>query len=208
MKPCNRLQILSALLVLTAGQWGYSQKADSIAPSDSLALATNPTAPAKVTQDTVLSDSAKKAFVLNAALGKQLFEGNVSFINGGPNCISCHNVTAPGVTPGGLLAKDLTHVFARLGEAGLPPILNSTPFPAMATAYRNKPLDPTEVIALTAFFKDVEQTVAPSEPAPDHTLLLAGGGLGILVWFGLIGAIWFKRKKTSVKKDIYDRQIR
>ncbi len=206
MRPRNLLKILPCLLLLVAGQWGYGQTPDSAATGDS--LLPQPASAVLSQPDTVLSDSARKAIAANVALGKQLFDGTVSLLNGGPTCISCHNISAPGVPPGGLLAKDLTHVFGRLGAAGLPPILTSTPFPAMAIAFRNKPLDPTEVVALTAFFKDVEQTALASEPSPDHTLLLAGGSIGIVIWFGLIAGIWYNRKKTSVKKDIYDRQIR
>jgi cytochrome c peroxidase len=206
MRPRNRLLILAALLLWAVTTVGFAQQADSAAAKDSVQPAPAATA-APAAAAPILSDSARKAIAANIVLGRALFEGTTALNNGGPTCISCHNVTAPGMAPGGLLAKDLTHVYGRLGEAGLPPILNSTPFPAMASAYRNKPLEPAEVVALTAFFKNVEQTVPATEPTPDHTWLLAGGSAGIVLWFGLIAAIYFNRKKTSVKKDIFDRQV-
>src|SRR5688572_7414156 len=42
--------------------------------------------------------------------GEKFFTGEKSFFNGGPSCISCHDVAAPGVM-GGYLAKDLTDVY-------------------------------------------------------------------------------------------------
>lgn len=155
-----------------------------------------------------MSDSAKAALASNAALGKALFLGSTTLENGGPSCISCHNVGAEGMPDGGLLAKDLTHSFARLGEAGIPSILKSTPFPAMATAYANKPMTNEEVSQLTAFFQQVETTAVDGEPTVQHGTLLIGGSIGFVAWLGLIFGIYFKRKKESVKADIFKRQAR
>lgn len=195
MKPRNVIAItfLQAAMMLPQAVFGQQSANPATAAKDSL--------------QAPLSDSALNALNINAATGRAIFTGDAQLTHGGPSCISCHNVTAADLPPGGLLAKDLTHVYGRLGEAGLPPILSSTPFPAMASAYRNKPLTPEEVTALTAFFQKVEREVPAAEPTADHSMLLVGGSVGATIWFGLIGIIWANRKRKSVKHDIYKRQI-
>lgn len=84
-------------------------------------------------------------------VGKLLYSGKERLANGGASCVSCHNVTHDELISGGLLAKDLTKAFTRLGDAGLSSIISSSPFPAMAVAYQNNPLDSVEVVQLTAF---------------------------------------------------------
>lgn len=60
--------------------------------------------------------------------GKLLFSGKTSFANGGASCISCHNVTNDELISGGLLAKDLTKAYTRMGDAVLSSIISSSPF--------------------------------------------------------------------------------
>lgn len=140
--------------------------------------------------------------------GKNLFMGSTAFVNGGASCISCHNVNYTGVIPGGLLAKDLTASHSRLGgDAGLMAILNAPPFPAMTQAYNGKPITEQEIAALTAFLYKVDkdtanQTVSTMDP------LLYGGVAGAAGLFVLVYFVWIVRKKNTVKKDIYDRQIK
>ena len=53
----------------------------------------------------------------DVARGRALFTGNAGLKNGAVPCLSCH--TARGAAAGiggGLFARDLTHVFARLGD--------------------------------------------------------------------------------------------
>lgn len=140
------------------------------------------------------------------AQGKGLFDGSVSFANGGPSCISCHNVNYPNMLVGGLLAKDLTDCFERLGGgAGISGILTSPPFPAMTESFKNNPLTQDEIDALVVFLEDAnKQKAAPAGGNP----LLVGGLIGFVVIFGLILLIWNKRKKSNVKQDILDRQIK
>ena len=159
----------------------------------------------EIAQNEPLSDSAKAALATNAALGKDLFLGSTALENGGPSCISCHNISAEDIPDGGLLGKDLTHCFSRLGEAGIPSMLKLPP-PAMASAYKNKPVSDEEISQLTAFFQQVETTAAEGEPATRHSTLLIGGSVGLILWLGLIFGIYSKRKKESVKADIFKRQ--
>lgn len=141
-------------------------------------------------------------------LGKNLFIGSNALSNGGVACIACHNVSYTGVIPGGLLAKDLTTAHSRLGgDAGILGILGAPPFPAMTQAYKGKAITETEIAALTAFLNKVDKDTANQVASSPNLLLYGGiGGLGgILI---LIYLLWFVRKKETVKKDIYDRQLK
>lgn len=55
--------------------------------------------------------------------GKLLFSGEERFASGGVSCICCHNVTNDELISGGLLAKDLTKAFSRMGDAGVSSII-------------------------------------------------------------------------------------
>lgn len=138
-------------------------------------------------------------------VGKLLYSGKERLANGGASCVSCHNVTHDELISGGLLAKDLTKAFTRLGDAGLSSIISSSPFPAMAVAYQNNPLDSVEVVQLTAFLKHADSVSAEQEVKSGTSLFILGGGGGTIILFLLIGLIWAKRLRTSVKEDIYNR---
>lgn len=140
------------------------------------------------------------------AKGKAYYEGSNAFKNGGASCISCHNVNYAGLMQGGLLAKDLTNSFGRLGgSAGISGILTAPPFPAMTSAFKNNPLTPEEIDALSAFLQDADKPNTKAAAGAD--ILFVGGFAAFVGIFGLIIVIWNKRKKNHVKKDIYDRQI-
>ena len=146
----------------------------------------------------------------DANFGKEYFTGELSLKHGGPSCISCHNVENDELTSGGVLAKDLTNVYERMGDAGLAGILGSPPFPAMAIAYENYQLDSAEIVKLTAFLKRADKV---SEDQQDLTMdgdniLLLGGGGGLVLLFLIIGLHWNTRIKTNTKHDIYRRTIK
>jgi mono/diheme cytochrome c family protein len=140
------------------------------------------------------------------AEGKKYFTGEKSFFNGGPTCISCHDVNADGVV-GGYLAKDLTDVYTRLGEAGIMAMITNAPFPAMNAAYKNNPVTAPEQKNLAAFLKSVSANQPENRSSSVITFLAFGFGgfFGLLI---LIMLIWNKRKKHSVKEQIFARQIR
>ena len=135
------------------------------------------------------------------ALGRSLFEGTTSLANGGPPCISCHNVRGIGVIGGGTLAKDLTFVYARLGDDGLESALGTTPFPLMKDIYAGakKPLRPSEAYALKAFLYDVHRDGTP--PSPDHDFVYLGV-VGLAGSLGMVGLAWSGRMKGQVRKGI------
>ena len=75
----------------------------------------------------------------------------------------------------------------------------------MAVAYQNNPLDSVEVVQLTAFLKHADSVSAEQEVKSGTSLFILGGGGGTIILFLLIGLIWAKRLRTSVKEDIYNR---
>ena len=140
--------------------------------------------------------------------GLHLFSGEKRFINSGPSCISCHHINNNQLVSGGLLAKDLTNVFERMGDAGLTGILGAPPFPAMAVAYKNNELDSVEIVQLTAFLKHASNVGNNQEVKSGVDIFVVGGGGGLILLFLLITLYWKNRLKHSVKHDIYKRQIK
>lgn len=144
----------------------------------------------------------------NANWGREYFEGSRSFKNGGPACITCHNVTYDGVIPGGRLAKDLTSVYDRMGDVTI--WLENPAFPAMTASYANHPLLNTvnnpERSSLSAFLEHVNAVKDEQKAATGNDLFLVGGVGGLIGILILISLLWMKRKKQMVKKDIFARQ--
>lgn len=140
--------------------------------------------------------------------GMQLFTGEKSFSAKGASCISCHNISNDELISGGLLAKDLTNVYARMGDAGLAGILGAPPFPAMATAYEGSELDSTEIAQLTAFLKYADEVSEKQEEKSGASIFILGGGSGLILLFILIALHWSRRLRNTVKHDIYKRQIK
>jgi len=136
--------------------------------------------------------------------GKSLFEGTLALKNGGPSCISCHHVKYPDLMQGGLLAKDLTEVYTRLGS-GVGGFISSGGSGAMKAAFENNPITQEEADALAAFFQDaVKSSHFLQKDKSDH--LLTGGFIAFVIFLTAIALIWFRRKKHSVKKNYHERQ--
>jgi len=141
------------------------------------------------------------------AFGLKLFSGENRLENGGPSCITCHNVQHTDLIAGGLLAKDLTKVYERMGAAGLNGILSSPPFPAMNASYKDNQLTEKEIFQLSAFFSDasVNNIYQKKRSYNDNLLLYGGGGafatIAIIIFF-----LFLERKRKCVKEDIYKRQ--
>jgi len=141
-------------------------------------------------------------------LGRNLFQGTTRLENGGPPCNSCHDVVNDAVIGGGVLAKELTTVFGRLGEPGVRAILGNAPFPVMGQAYEDRPLVDSEIVALVGFLQDSDREKKLQQPR-DYGVKLAGtGAVGVVLLLGLYTAFWSRRKKASVYTEIYDRQIK
>ncbi len=151
------------------------------------------------------SDIASEEEIL---LGQHIFEGNKRLANGGAACIFCHNLNTDRIIPGGLLAKDLTTVYTRMGgDAGLTGILNAPPFPAMTEAYKNKPMTESEIYAVVSFLNKVEKE-STTQTATATNPLLKYGFIGFAMWVGIVFLVWFRRKKYAVNKRIFERQVK
>jgi mono/diheme cytochrome c family protein len=142
---------------------------------------------------------ASEATPSEVAMGRELFEGTRTLTNNGAPCISCHNVRGIGPLGGGTLAKDLTFVFARLGDSGLSSALATTPFPLMKDIFTKKPLTPSEQYQLKAFFYSVHRDGTP--PETDHNFLYVGF-LGLGASLGLLGAAWSGRMRRGIRQRI------
>ena len=142
------------------------------------------------------------------ARGQDLFQGLIRLENRGPACNSCHHVENDAVIGGGVLAKDLTAVFGRMGGSGVGAILGQPPFPVMQAAYDGRALTGEEKFALIAFLEYADAQQAFQTPRDFGMNLFVsgfGGFVGLMILFSLI---WMRRKKRSVNEDIYERQVR
>ncbi len=153
----------------------------------------------------IVEEVSSEGLTTSAKRGLDLFQGGEPLKNGGPACITCHNVTNDEVVPGGLFAKDLTDVYERMGE-GLAGWLIAPPFPAMADSYNNNPLDSMERVDLTAFFKYANETKEDQTLNSGFSLMLFGGIFGLACILVLVQFLWGGRKRKMVKKEIFDRQ--
>ncbi|MCP4869907.1 MAG: c-type cytochrome [Proteobacteria bacterium] len=140
-------------------------------------------------------------------LGQDLFTGETRLAHGGPSCISCHDVTNDAIIGGGILARELTTVFGRLGGNGVRAILGSPPFPVMQAAYEDRSLEEAEVVALVSFLEQVSSEQSNHLPRDTGLKLAASGAVGTVLLLLLYSLIWGNRKRGSVNQAIYDRQV-
>jgi cytochrome c2 len=139
--------------------------------------------------------------------GQLLFSGTNRMSEGGPGCISCHNVKNNKLIGGGLLAKDLTDAYSRMNEAGIKAILTSPPFPAMKEAYQNNPLTEEEAYNLTAFLKFADEEQFGQHARDWQQYFLIAGVLGFVLLMGVFSMTWAYRRKRPINQKIYDRQV-
>jgi len=143
---------------------------------------------------------ATEATAEDIELGRKLFIGEVAFANGGPPCISCHNVNgASDLVGGGLLAKDLTQVFSRLGDEGLDASLRNPQFPVMNRIFvEEKKLTPEEVFAVRAYLYDVHLQAPEASENYTVPLLAAVGTLLVII---ILNVFWSRRLR-GVRRTI------
>ncbi len=151
--------------------------------------------------------------------GKAYFQGDKSFSGGGPSCISCHNVNAEGVMPGGLLAKDLTTLYGT-DEEGNPRVgpgfvgFLEGGISSMEAAYGDAFITDGKTDAEIAEIEHEKEALgAFFDSVKDNEPKKAGFGLhwmfgipGLIILLGLIFVIWKDRKKRGVKDGIFMRQ--
>lgn len=139
--------------------------------------------------------------------GRALFSGTQKLINGGPSCIACHNVKDDNTISGGGLAVDLSDVYDRLGNAGVDAMIIGLPFPQMKSSYQDHLIEAEESRQITAFLKEVSEQRFYQYGTSYQRILLMGGIAGAFLLMGIFPLFWYKRKKESVNKRIYERQI-
>ncbi len=139
----------------------------------------------------------------DAVRGRALFTGGLALKGGGVPCLSCHTVAgAAGMVGGGRLAKDLTHVFARLGDEGLDRALASPAFPLMNKVFVDHPLDPAEVFAIRAY---LYKSNLGAPPAGEDTLSIGlFAGIAAIAALVLLNALWARRLK-GVRKPLVEK---
>lgn len=177
------------------GILGYIKEASGGAPGGEVAAQTPPPVEVEATQDEIDQ-------------GSYLFQGKLRFSNGGPSCIACHHVKNDAIIAGGILAKELTAVFSRVGGDGVRAILGSAPFPVMQAAYKNKPFTEEEIRYLMAFLKNADKQQMYQQPINYGWRMLAAGCGGVVLLFGFFSLVGCQRKRQSVNQAIYDRQIK
>ncbi len=131
------------------------------------------------------------ATAADVASGRDLFLGRAALRSGAAQCVSCHTVLgAGGGIAGGLLAKDLTNVYGRLGDQGLDAALKSPAFPVMNKIFSAYPLAPDEVFALRAFLYDANRKEPAAEDALSLPLVAFLGTIAVLI---ALNAAWARR---------------
>jgi mono/diheme cytochrome c family protein len=128
----------------------------------------------------------------DVARGHAFFTGELALKTGGAPCLSCHTVRgAAGAIGGGTLAKDLTNVFARLGDEGLDRALAVPAFPLMNKVFTEHPLDPAEVFALRAFLFDANRSTTAI--GGDTLSIGLFAGIGTIAALVVLNAFWARR---------------
>lgn len=147
--------------------------------------------------------AATTATERDMALGRDIFLGVQPMKARGAPCVSCHNVDGTkSVLGGGRLGKDLTNVFARLGDEGLDNALKSPAFPLMNKVFQDHPIEASEAFALRAY---LYKSNLGSEPAKDESLSPVLGGLvGSFAFLIALNAAWSRRLR-GVRKPLIRR---
>ncbi len=134
--------------------------------------------------------------------GERLFTGVVLFQNGGPPCMSCHDVSGIPFPGGGVLGPDLTAAYSKFGTT-MSSLLATLPFPTMTPIFSKRPLTQQEQADLEVFFEKAS-TRQLTNATPAIVLSVIGGFFVLMV---LIRWIWRKRFLT-VRKSLVDQTMR
>ncbi|MBX2912734.1 MAG: cytochrome c [Cyclobacteriaceae bacterium] len=195
--PYNADEIKSILGYIKTKSPGYVAKADEGQPTGEVNA--EPEEPVR---------SVDEATPSEIEVGRMLFAGEQRLEGRGPACISCHNVKNDRLIGGGLLAKDLTDVFARMNEAGVRGIVSSSPFPAMRQAYQNAAVTDDEVYDITAFLKYANEQQYDQHARNYMQYFLWTGGVCFVALLIVYSLVWKNRRKQAVNQRIYDRQLK
>jgi len=87
-------------------------------------------------------------------------------------------------------------------------MITGLPFPQMKISYQNHQITEEETTQLVAFLKEVSEQRFYQRATSFRSILLIWGIVGAIILMGIFPLFWYKRKKESVNKRIYERQIR
>ncbi|MBI2850437.1 MAG: cytochrome c [Chloroflexi bacterium] len=139
------------------------------------------------------------ALPASAATGRDLYTGAIALTNGGPACISCHNIRGVGIIGGGTVGKDLTDAYANLDEEAIHAILRATPFPMMKEIFSAKPLTTEEIANLSAFLEETSNAPSPSSQTP--WTFIGIGVAGAIVIIGIFQLLW-RGRLSGVRRSL------
>ena len=122
------------------------------------------------------------------AAGKAVFKAQ---------CAKCHKHQGEGENIG----PDLTGINARLGAAGLPPVLAALPFPTLQPIYRTRPLTSREQRDLAAFFSAAAGRT-PLDSAPRIIGLAVAGFLLLFVVAGVARRSRLKSVRRALVEEM------
>ena len=142
-------------------------------------------------------------FTPDQETGRQLFTGELALSNGGPSCISCHNIRQDDVRYGGSMAMDLSVSYTD----GVVKTME-TSMPAMINSYGYSPLSVTERANLELFLKTTKENQLFQRPGQFKEMLFLFGALFFIVILVIINVFWKNKKRTGVRDEIFKRQIR
>lgn len=133
-------------------------------------------------------------------VGRMLFTGEKRFANGGPPCISCHNVGI-GALGGGTLGPNLMLPNEKYGVGPAPqnPLIaaawiNNPATPVMGAIFSRHNVTDEEVDHLKAFFTSIADQPVTSKSGV-FVGVGAAGFVGILIFFGIV---WSGRYRNRV----------
>jgi hypothetical protein len=87
-------------------------------------------------------------------------------------------------------------------------MITGLPFPQMKSSYQDHTITQEEAVQLAAFLKEAsEQRYYQSHSPSYNNVLLIWGVVGAAILMGVFPLLWYNRKKESVNKRIYERQI-
>lgn len=149
------------------------------------------------------ADKKSAIFEPDAEKGRQLFTGELSLINGGPSCLSCHNIRHNEVSFGGLMAMDLSVSHTEGVVESM-----ETSMPAMINSYSNSPLTVDERANLELFLKTTKEEQLYHSPGQFKGMFFLLGAIFFIVILVIINVFWKNNKKTGVRDEIFKRQMK
>lgn len=132
----------------------------------------------------------------DVAAGRALFMGERPFAEGGPACVSCHQVRDVVALGGGELGPDLTTIYARRGgRAPLAKLLTRPRGSTMRASYRGDALTADEVHQVVSYLK-IAGALGGAAPPPSRLGLVAAGLVGTALALLVLEVAWRRRRRA------------